>query len=386
MKNIIIGLVMLILVCACSPGGESVLVETSTLTVTVITPASTPTLTPTAAPTITPTPNPPTAIPASPTPVSPQIRVDTIGKLSVFSTFGQGEVLRSLAFSPDGTVLASAGGNTEDFNIRVWDVESGSLLQTLEGHSGIIWTVAFSPDGQMLASVSSDGTGKIWDWQSGSLLETLNFTSEVVSVTFSPDGQTLAIGGVEEWPNAAIWTFSVPSWQPGMKLSEFWNIPALVYSADGKTLVGGGTSRNVRVWRASDGSELFILNHSGQVSSLAISPDDSTIAAGLCEASGENGSCTKGAVWFWDLYTGKLIHKTSEIPNWVEGVAYSTDGSLLIAGMRDGTLRFYTSTDYQLVFTTSSPGGSGIFTISPDGRLLASTGNDGLIHLWKVGP
>jgi WD40 repeat protein len=328
----------------------------------------------------------PNAVAQSPTPFSATIGADTVARLSIISTFGQGEALRSLAFSPDGTALASAGGNSEDFAIRLWDVGSGLLLRTLEGHTSIVWTVAFSPDGQLLASVSSDGTGRIWDWRTGSVLETLNFPGQVVSVTFSPDSQILAVGGVDTWPNAAIWTYSVSSWQPVLKLTEFWNIPSLAYSPDGEYIVGGGTSRNVRVWRTSDGATLFVLYHSGQVSSLAISPDGSAVASGLCEASDEDGTCARGAVCLWSLDTGRLIRTLSDFPDWVERVAYSVDGSVLIAGSRDGTLGFYATTDYQPILVSSSPGGGGVLAASSDGRLLATAGSNGMINLWRVGP
>jgi WD40 repeat protein len=314
------------------------------------------------------------------------IEVDTVANLSVFLSFGEGELLRSLAFSPNGMVLASAGGNSEDFDIRLWNVGDGQLLQTLQGHSSIIWQVAFSPDGRLLASASSDGTVKIWDWRSGSLLQSLDFPNQAVSVGFSPDSQTLAVGGVEEWPNAAIWTYSVASWQLTNKLAEFWNIPDLAYSPDGKLLVGGGTSRNVRIWRTSDGVEQTILYHPGQVSSVAISPDGTIVATGLCEDSDESLMCTHGAVWLRNLHSGSLIKKLSDFPDLVEGVEYSPDGSLVIAGSRDGTLRVYSTFDYQTVLELSSPGGGGILAVSPDGMLIATSGNNGLVHLWRVGP
>jgi len=392
MKTLIPALIILTLVSACSLVGELLVDDAPAATATIIDAASTNTATLPDTP-VPPTETPPPDTPIPPTPTSPpptptllQLDTMTIPSISIFSTFGQGETLRSLAFSPDGTVLASAGGNTEDFVIRLWDVESGSALQTLEEHTGIVWGVAFSPDGQMLVSVSNDSTGKIWDWRTGSMINSLNFPNPVSSVTFSPDGQTLAVGGVEEWPDAAVWTFSVPSWQPVMKLEEFWNIPAIVYTPDGKYIVGGGTSRNSRIWRASDGVDLFTLYHSGQVSSLAMSPDGSTVASGLCETAGEAGTCAQGAVWIWEVETGELIHKLNDLSELVENVAYSVDGSFLVAGSRNGMLHFYSTSDYQLIFTTRPPDGNGLFALSPNGKILATAGRDGLIHLWRHEP
>ncbi len=377
MNNVVPALVAMTLIGACSlPSRVPVSAPAATLTVVAAT----------ATPTTTDTPVPPTAIPPTSTPVSPTITVDTVTRLSSFLSFGQGETLRALAFSPDGSVLASAAGNTEDFAIRLWDVATGLPLGALQAHTAIVWGLAFSPDGQMLASASSDRTARLWDWRNGSGLETLPFPNEVVSVAFSPDGQTLAVGGVDEWPNAAVWTYAVGSWEQRMKLEESWNIPALVYSPDGQFLVGGGTSRNVRVWRTSDGARLFTLYHSGQVTSLAISPDGSTIASGLCDVSDANLQCTRGAVWLWGLHTGASIDRLADFPDSVQGVAFSVDGSVLIAGSRDGTLRFYATSDLRPIASASSPGGVGALAISPDGRFLATGGSNGEIHLWRVEP
>jgi WD40 repeat protein len=332
------------------------------------------------------TPPPPTAVPPTPTPLAPVIDAGNVGRLTLRSTFGEGELLRTLSFSPDGTTLASAGGNTDDFAIRLWDVASGIFVRSLDTHTSIIWDLAFSPDGRMLASVSADKTAKIWDWRAGTVIKSLDFPDQVVSVAFSPDGQTLAVGGVDGFPNASIWTYSVSSWEPGLKLAESWNIPAIVFSPDSQFLVGGGTSRNARTWRMSDGANLFTLSHSGQVDTLAISPDGSTIASGLCEVSGDNGACSRGAVWLWDLHTGKLLRKFSDFDAWVQTVAFSPDGSLLIAGAQGGTLRFYDTADDSTVFTTHTAGPGGVLAVSPDGRLLAATSNDNQIELWAIGP
>ena len=106
-------------------------------------------------PIATQTSPPPTVVLASATPTLISIRTDTISMLEVFERFTLGDIVRSTAFTPQGTVLAAAGGNTDDFSIHIWEVASGQSLGTLEGHTGIVWGVAFSPDGQMLASVSS---------------------------------------------------------------------------------------------------------------------------------------------------------------------------------------------------------------------------------------
>lgn len=321
------------------------------------------------------------------TPTLIPIRADTLSMLESVQTFEMGDAVRGLAFTPDGTVLAAAGGNADGFAIHLWDIVNDQIIGILGGHSGIVWDVAFSPDGQMLASVSSDGQARVWDWRIGDVLKILNFPSQVVSVGFSPDGQTLAVGGVDESKNniqnAAVWTFAVSSWSPIFKLPEYMNVSALAYSPDSGWLLGGGTSRNVQVWHTDSGTSAFTLSHAHQVSKVAISPDSATAATATC-ITVVNSECTEGGVWLWNLPTGRLIKKLAGFPNFVENLTFSTDGSALIVGSRDGTLRIYNTADYEPRFETITPGGISTIELSPAGGWLATGNNNGDIQLWKI--
>lgn len=307
--------------------------------------------------------------------------------LKIFESFVLTDILRGLAFTPNGAVLAAAGGNTDDFAIHLWDVVSGQSLGELDGHTGIVWALAFSPDGSMLASVSGDHTARIWDWRNKALLKSLDFPDQVDSVSFSPDGQTLAIGGVDvpqnQIQNATIWTYSVGSWQPGVKFAEYINIAALAYSPDGKWLIGGGTSRNVEVWKPAGGSAVRILNHAHQVSKAVISPDSSTVLTATC-ATTANGQCTEGSAWVWDLRTGRLNGKLAGFPDVVEHLAFSQDGTAFVVASRDGTIQFYDASTYQPLFKFPSPGGVSALALSPDGSFLATGSPTGQVQLWKV--
>ena len=113
--------------------------------------------------------------------------------------------VRSVAFSPDRTLLASA---SLDGTVRLWRVANGALLHILKGHSASVRSVAFSPDGMLLASGSQDGTVRLWRVPGGTLLQTLKgHTASVWSVAFSPDGALLASasfdGTVRLWACAA---------------------------------------------------------------------------------------------------------------------------------------------------------------------------------------
>jgi WD40 repeat protein len=148
-------------------------------------------------------------------------------------------------------------------------------------------------------------------------------------------------------------------------------------------LVGGGTSRNVQVWRTSDGTNLFTLNHAHQVGKVAISPDGSTVATTTC-ITVVNTNCTEGGVWLWDLPTGKLLRKLGNFADIVSDVAFSADGSALVVAARNGTLRFYNTTDYQTLFDFTAPGRVSAMALSLDSGLLATANLDGEVQVWKI--
>ena len=332
------------------------------------------------------TPPAPTGVFLLPTPTLISIREGTYSMLENFINVRQKEIVHGLAFTPDEAFLASTGGQDENFDIYIWDVISGQQITNLTGHTDNVWDLSFSPDGQLLASVSSDRTAKVWDWRNGSVLQTLDFPGEVARVRFSPDGQSLTVGGVDEpvnqISNAAIWTFSVGSWEPLVKYPEYWNILTMEYSPRGETLAGGGTSRNVQVWQVGSPDPLFTLNHAHQAGNAAVSPDGSSLATSTC-ITVVNAECTDGGFWLWDLPTGRLIRKVNGFPNIVVDLAYTADGSTLIAASRDGTLRFYATSDYAPRFEALSPGGISAMALSPESGILATGEFDGEIHLWK---
>jgi WD40 repeat protein len=105
---------------------------------------------------------------------------------------GHNDSVWSVAFSPDGALLASA---SNDRTGALWSVERGERLRLLEGHSAPVWSVAFSPDGATLATASHDGTVRLWEAAKGLCLATL-FGLSAGWVAFRPDGRYKFQGSV----------------------------------------------------------------------------------------------------------------------------------------------------------------------------------------------
>lgn len=114
------------------------------------------------------------------------------------------DVVRALAFSPDGKILATA---SEDQTAHLWDVTTGRENRILTGHIGMLYSLAFSPNGKLLVTGSHDKTARLWSVRSGELKATLQGHKEgVYTVAFTPDGKILATGSADK--TVRLWDVS----------------------------------------------------------------------------------------------------------------------------------------------------------------------------------
>ena len=149
-----------------------------------------------------------------------------------------------IAYSPDGTLISVVSS----IGIWIYDAQTGEELDLLIGHTDWVRSVSFSPDGQTLASGGSfDGTIRLWEVSTGSHLRTLTgHTDWVRSVSFSPDGQTLASGGSFDG-TIRLWEVSTGSHLHTLTRHTSW-VYSVSFSPDGQTLASGSDDGTVLLW------------------------------------------------------------------------------------------------------------------------------------------
>jgi WD40 repeat protein len=197
-----------------------------------------------------------------------------------------------LAFSPDGSVLATASNDctavaSNDCTVRLWRLDDSSC-RILEGLTEAVSAIAFSPDGLSLASGSCDGSIRFWnvsDGSSTSILRTEEHLGHMFCIAFSPDGKTLASAG--DGP-IIIWSVSDDgNWSPAIITNEQEGaVLAVAYSPDGRYLASGGADHSVRLWDTFDGSQKYVLEgHTDDVDSVCFSPDGKILASASSDKS-----------------------------------------------------------------------------------------------------
>jgi WD40 repeat protein len=352
-----------------------------------------------------------------------------------------GYALHHLAYSPDGTILASS---SFDKTTALWNAETlASLGPPLEGHEGRVLAAAFSPDGRRLASVSTDNTVRLWDigplmgvegeqaaaarpigqplrghsnwvrsvaflpdgrglvsgdsdgntivWDTGRMRPLAGHRAQVRGLAFSPNGRTLASGSLDS--NLTLWDTATGEPVAPPLTDHPKSVFNLAFSPDGRHLASVGAGRWVILWEQPD--ELAagaaagepvgygLDGHTGQVYSVAFSPDGKTLATGSRDR----------VIILWDVDSREPLGSPLEgHEGWVMGLAWSPDGRTLASASADGTVRLWRAGE--LLDGTeghAEPAGPPLvghgnwvndLAFSPDGTMLATASSDHTVRLW----
>jgi WD40 repeat protein len=331
----------------------------------------------------------------------------------------------SLAFSPDGSYLATASGGRDEGTIKLWDARTGAEKRTLLGPTGIVRSLVFLPDGRLAsAGDESDHKGlvRIWDLnsQGGAIVLKGKFT-DLSELAFGPDNRSLAVAG--NGHEIVIWDVDNPRAQPrsirstGMTRCVAWSpdasriafpgesgvmlwdlgknqragdiagghklstINAVAFNSDGKRLATASSDGTARVWNLADGGEVAqVRNQLRGCSGLVFSDDGTMLAVATDEDTVSTRSADTGDVLRSFKVPGARLQKValSKNGNRLAAVGYADQRRAAIAriwNLKDGA---------EAPPLTGHVGEVTALAFSPDGKRLATGGKDRNIRLWDV--
>jgi len=254
--------------------------------------------------------------------------MDTAGQTETGKLTGHADAVRALAWSADGKFLAAAGGLPgRKGEVKIWRAD-GSLQATISGHSDAIYGLAISPDGKTVATASYDKLIKIWDPETGKELRTLkDHIDAIYSIGFTPDGKRLVSGAADR---------SIKVWNPetGERLFTMSEptdgVNSVAVSPDGKRIAAAGQDKTIRIWKLdAKGAELetSMIAHEDAILKIVWSRDGKLLLSSSADRSLKLFRAS-------DLTELKMIGKQ---PDWAYAVEYSPDGLRVALGRMDGS-------------------------------------------------
>ena len=305
--------------------------------------------------------------------------------------------INDIAYSPDGRLLAVASS----IGIWLYDAGTGQELDLLAKSKSNVTSVAFSPDGFTLASVTSWDEICLWDVSNGvgrtlyhyqsnyQLNSSHEYWREISSITFSPDGTTLAIGTMDfaiHLCNVAtgthIKTLAPPSGGPRS------SVLSVAFSDDGQTIASGNLGE-INLWCAKTGTRKTIKERPpdshAAIESIAFSPDNAILATGSRFAGLMGSRSKEGTVRLWDAKTGTYLKTLDGHTLSINSIAFAANNNILASGSMDGTLRLWDAkTGTCLKTFTGDTSSVESVAFSPDGTTVASAYYSGTVRLWDV--
>ena len=301
---------------------------------------------------------------------------DNSGRAGVFLTLGPYPGTNTVEVSLGGRTLKAfhaegvgSGVIVPQDDIRTWHLRDSAIARLGKGSiSGGDLALDLSKDGRYLAVATDIGVW-IHDVATSRAVALLPAAS-VGSVSFSPDGETLASTG---WGEIELWHVATGT-RIGILDRYQLYFPKAVFSPDGVILASGQNDGSVLLWDVSSREEVAVLDgHTEKVGSLAFSPDGNTLASASEDET----------VRLWDVKTQKEIASMEMRSGSVTSVAFSPDGGMLAAGSWGGTVRMWDTASREEIATLKAGKGHVRLAFSPDGHTLTTGSWSELIH-WNV--
>jgi WD40 repeat protein len=288
----------------------------------------------------------------------------------------------AVAYGPDGTKLATCGG---DGLVKHWNVaENGTpaMLAEFKGHGKPVSSVAFSADGRFIVSGGGDQVVRVWDLSNKTELRALRGHSDwISSVAFAPNGQTILSAAVDR--TVKLWELS--GGETAKPVGHSRKLNTIAVSADGRWVASGSEDRTIKVWDAASGEEAFTLDaaaggHDDQVTSLAFEPGGKRLVSG--------GDDKK--VVIWDLDTRKPL-ATLIVDQRIPYILWTVNGDRFVAWQNASRGENETNN-----FKTYDPAGKPLnsldlkdrkvacTTFTLDGEMAGLGYEDGSVQLWNL--
>lgn len=347
---------------------------------------------------------------------------------NALAAFRQRQVLRHddgvayAEFNFDGSRIVSA---SFDGTARIWDSQTGELVNILRGHTDELEQAQFSPDGKQVITSSHDGTVRIWDARTGRTTRTFNLRSSVRFASFGPHGNRMLAG--TENGTLEIWDLKQQHQNARIPGGYFDNFGEAVFSPDGRFVAKSDGAGSVKIWDAATGNQVSRIPGGtlGMVNSISFSPDasrllivgntlnailwdirehrevamltghKSNIRAGVFSPNGQLAVTTsiEGAARVWNADSGKLIVELGEESSRDLSVATRSDlsgaispnGTYLATPSYDGIVRVFDLNDaYRLTLLQGHRDTIEHVAFSPDGASLLSASHDGTVRIWDI--
>lgn len=317
---------------------------------------------------------------------NPVITLENAAQLVPVATLeGHEGAVNSVAFSPDGTLLASGGTDTV---VRLWNPTTGELTNELSGHTAPVFAVAFNSDGTQLASTGQDFSVPIWDVNTGEQLDDASVLSDLAKSMIG------YLAGLEA-------AFRSVAWIPGIIESQIETPLAVgdvasnslfpsnsgsssdpnLYSitATSSGVIAEGTSTGIKLFFSGLDQSIDLTDHAGAVFDVEFSLD-----ATLLASAGEDST-----IRLWDITDQQNVVSVATLEGHqaaVTSISFSPDGTLLVSGSQDGTLRVWDVASQTEIASLSTPQTTEVYTVafSLDGTRIASAGSDGVITFWGI--